>query len=157
MNKIIKPRQTGKTTELVKISAEKKVPILTHSLASKRMIEYLACELELEIPTPICVRHQYENCVLRKEIESVLVDDCDVVLGMLLEDMCSIGSIDTIAISSTDMAPILQTSKKCRKTDSAKTRRVEVRLTEDEYRMVLEKANQNGTTMTEVIVSSLFN
>lgn len=82
MKRIIKERGTGKTYELVKLSAEKQIPILC---MSKEGVLDRAKELNVKIPQPISI-WDYEKGLHRgRDIESVLVDDSEYILQRLLE------------------------------------------------------------------------
>ena len=70
------PRGTGKTTELIKMSAELKIPILTLSQVSYVCI---AKEMGLDIPSQVSpCEAKSLNC------GEVLVDDFDSVLQYLI-------------------------------------------------------------------------
>ena len=78
LNIIYKPRNSGKTTDLIKISAEKNIPILCFSSSISYIIS-LAKELNLRIPKPIAL-HDYANHV----VDNVIIDDAEYVLQYLL-------------------------------------------------------------------------
>ena len=79
LNIIYKPRNSGKTTDLIKISAEKNIPILCFSSSISSYIISLAKELNLRIPKPIAL-HDYANHV----VDNVIIDDAEYVLQCLL-------------------------------------------------------------------------
>ena len=85
MKVIYKPRGTGKTTELVKLSATMQIPIIC---ISPEHICEVAKELGMTIPQPISVRDYkpFSN-------EKILVDDAEYVLSHL------IGKIECMTIS----------------------------------------------------------
>lgn len=76
MKIIYKSRGTGKTTELVKLSASTQIPIIC--INSKYVIE-VAKELGLTIPQPISIKDYkpFSN-------EKILVDDAEHVLAHLI-------------------------------------------------------------------------
>ena len=84
MKIIYKPRGTGKTTELVKMSAKTGFPIVC---MDTRHITFVAQELGLEIPVPIAIRDYKPSC------EKILVDDAEYVLQYLL------GKVECMTIS----------------------------------------------------------
>ena len=80
---IIGKRQTGKTERLIKMSAEKQIPIIC---ASSNMATYAkdrAAQLGLDMPKPIVAKTAAINGELRK-YDSVIVDDAAIVLNQLL-------------------------------------------------------------------------
>lgn len=71
----VRARQTGKTTELIKMSAEKQMPILTMNEHVCKDIKWKALQLNLEIPEPISaysVKNGIDRGIGGKK---VLVDD----------------------------------------------------------------------------------
>ena len=85
MKIIYKSRGTGKTTELVELSASTQIPIIC--VNSKHIIE-VARELGLTIPQPISIKNYkpFSN-------EKILVDDAEYVLAHL------IGKIECMTLS----------------------------------------------------------
>ena len=81
MIKIIGNRGTGKTTKLIEISAEKKIPILCKNSFDKYKIMKKAAIKELEIPTPILFNEKEYN----KTQQDVLVDELDFFSSCLFE------------------------------------------------------------------------
>lgn len=82
MKKIIKNRGDGKTTDLVKLSAEKQIPIIVHTNGNINYIKNIARELGLNIPNPIHISSlDFEKGMSFNE---VLVDEADLVLQELL-------------------------------------------------------------------------
>ena len=91
---VIGRRQTGKTERLIKMSAEKQIPIIC---ASHNMATYArdrAKQLGLDIPKPIVAKTAAIDTELRK-YDSVLVDDAAIVLNQLLGK-----HIDTMAVNT---------------------------------------------------------
>lgn len=78
MIKIFGSRGKGKTTKLIKISSEKQIPILVASQETKYRIMEKAHILGYPIPAPIVFKVENRN------IEEVLVDDVEIVLGGIL-------------------------------------------------------------------------
>lgn len=76
MKIIYKSRGTGKTTELVKMSAKTGFPIVC---MDTRHIYSVAKEIGLDIPKPIAIRdYKSSSC------EKILVDDAEYVLQHFL-------------------------------------------------------------------------
>lgn len=82
MKKIIKNRGEGKTTDLIKISAEKQIPIVVHNRGMIGIIQDKAKRMGLNIPTPIYALDEHRLSMLG--IEGVLVDEIDLVLQEML-------------------------------------------------------------------------
>ena len=82
MNVYIAPRQTGKTTMLVKMSAETGATIVVPTYHMIKYIEDIAKDLGLEIPKPIdCFRFMRElHSFARKRY---LVDELQMVLDLM--------------------------------------------------------------------------
>lgn len=82
MNVYIADRQTGKTTTLVKISAETGATIVVPTYHMIKEVENIAKELGLEIPKPIDTSqfmrefHSFAN-------KRYLVDELQTVLGLM--------------------------------------------------------------------------
>lgn len=81
MIKVIGERGSGKTTKLVKLSAEKQIPILCMSEASKKAIFEKAKNLGISnLPTPVVFEKDYRG------FYEVLVDDAEFILKCLLKE-----------------------------------------------------------------------
>lgn len=101
MKMILKGRGEGKTTELVKLSAETGYPIVTHSVGHNEVIKTRAKELKINIPKPI---HFKQLDSLRgMHISGVLVDDADMLLSSLIYQACR-ARIGAIAMSVDDLS-----------------------------------------------------
>lgn len=93
MRIIAKGIQTGKTTELIKRSAETGFPIVCrHRLAANRILD-LAKNLGLSIPAPYTYAELTAAAVLINPGRPVLIDDAEE----LLKCFCPV-PIDTISI-----------------------------------------------------------
>lgn len=106
MRFLFKGRQKGKSTELVKISAEKNIPIICVNDIRKRNLLSIAEKHWITIPTPITVK---DISIINKYWEksesnnsAVLIDDAEEVFEMLLKR-----KIDTVAISIEDGLEII--------------------------------------------------
>ena len=78
INTICKPRNSGRTTELVRLSAEKSIPILCMGTSVARICQ-IANELGVIIPHPIAIQDYVPNA-----FKNVLVDNAEYVLQYLL-------------------------------------------------------------------------
>lgn len=81
MRIIDKPRGSGKTTELIITSYEKKIPIICFNYENAGYIKQMAHNLGLEIPDPIPfddVRYALRGY----RSAGVLIDDVDRILSM---------------------------------------------------------------------------
>lgn len=83
MERIIKDRGRGKTTELIRLSNEKQIPIMTMNRDSAQFIEHQAKMMGVKIPAPFFTR-DYNRYKGRKN-NRVLVDELDQVLEALLD------------------------------------------------------------------------
>lgn len=82
MNVYIADRQTGKTTMLVKMSAETGAIIVVPTYHMIKEVENIAKELGLEIPKPIdCF--QFTRGLPSFENKKYLVDELQTVLGLM--------------------------------------------------------------------------
>lgn len=97
MNIICEPRQTGKTTKLVKRAAEIDGIIICVKLSSKKNILNIAKELNLKIKEPISI----SEWMIKKEStvfnSPFLIDNCDSILKFILKN-----KIDTVSFDSDD-------------------------------------------------------
>lgn len=82
MNVYIAPRQTGKTTTLVKMSAETGAIIVVPTYPMIKYVEDIAKGLGLEIPKPIdCF--QFMRGLPRFERKKYLIDELQMVLELM--------------------------------------------------------------------------
>ena len=96
MNIIYNGRGKGKTTELIKMSAEKNLYILVANRNSQREVFELARDLNLNIPFPITVEEYFTSGKLRGSfINTILIDDADDILQQIFNTVI----IDTITIT----------------------------------------------------------
>lgn len=103
MKKAISGRQTGKTEKLIKLSAEKQIPILVTSIAAVRQLQERAKKMELSIPEPISVSQLMSDAYLNNisEIPNIIVDDAEFVLREILSTR-KVRSVEAIAICTDD-------------------------------------------------------
>jgi hypothetical protein len=81
MKIIIKPTGQGKTTELIKISAEKHFHIVCHSKKECERISNSAQSMKLDIPYPITFNEFLEANYYGKGIrKGFLIDNADMLL-----------------------------------------------------------------------------
>lgn len=76
MNVILKPRGFGKSSDLVRLSAETNIPIVC---AYPPHVKFLAEEIGVEIPTPIRV-----NDIPDVRPKEVYIDDIDLIMRRVL-------------------------------------------------------------------------
>lgn len=88
MDIIIGKRGYGKTYSLVKISAEKQIPIMVITLQQKKILLDIAKRNNLKIPEPILVEQS------KGKRANVLIDNAEDMLAYLLGS-----SIDTMTIA----------------------------------------------------------
>jgi hypothetical protein len=96
MKIIAKGRGKGKTTELIKMSAEKQIPIVCATSAQCKNIVDRANGMKLKIPNPI-------KCTdLKGRNGKVLIDDCDFVMKNIFCNALHGIDIEAITMSSDD-------------------------------------------------------
>lgn len=81
MKRIIKERGAGKTYDLVKLSAEKQIPILC--MGNYDVLD-VAKELNVKIPEPISIWEYKRGFHKGRRIDDILVDEADFILQELL-------------------------------------------------------------------------
>lgn len=86
MKKIIGPRRSGKTTELIKEAAETRKYILVTSRSQAERMFHQAREMELDINFPVTVEEFKKTHFVGTTIQrnGLLVDDALIVLQDLL-------------------------------------------------------------------------
>lgn len=83
-------RGQGKTTKLIKISSERKIPIVCTTVIKKRIIEEMAKEMDLKIPEPIEVDILLRNKDgYRNRYETLLIDDLKEILSKIMNSNIS--------------------------------------------------------------------
>jgi hypothetical protein len=94
---ICRPRQHGKTTDLIEMSAVTNTPILCYNHDMALRIRRKAQEMETEIPNPICLNTNLHGT----DIKGVLVDDAELILQYLLNERAGMGhpKVKAIAVS----------------------------------------------------------
>lgn len=95
MKIIMLERGKGKTTELVKMSAETQTYILTATKQNVRHICQIADDLGLNIPYPITVNEYLDGKLKESFIKSILIDDVDCVLRSIFNTV----QIDAITLT----------------------------------------------------------
>ena len=85
MKIIFRPRQSGKTQELIKESSKEWSYIVCHSREEAKRISRIAMEMSLNIPFPITfdefLGHKYHS----KGIKSFLIDNVEWILEQLTD------------------------------------------------------------------------
>lgn len=95
MKKIIKPRQAGKSTELIRMSEESGAYIIVSSRARANFLFQLAHETGHKILFPVTYR-EYEQSRFRGSfVRHILIDDADDLLQMLFKEV----TIDAITMT----------------------------------------------------------
>ena len=95
MNILIAERGAGKSSSLVRISAETGAVIITDSLMSVNQYKELAKEMELTIPNP---QVYITNGIASWRNELVLIDDIEVFLKAVF-------GLNVVAATSSDVMP----------------------------------------------------
>jgi len=85
MEKIIKPRQTGKTTDLIEISEKTGSYILTADRNRAECVFRLAREQKRNIPYPVTLWEYQQSGFKGSFINHILIDDADAVLQELFK------------------------------------------------------------------------
>jgi hypothetical protein len=79
-------RQSGKTTKLIIMSAQKQIPIVVRNTAIGFCIEERARNMGLEIPKPITFGQiTIPHLARGRTINSVLIDDVDYFIRMMIK------------------------------------------------------------------------
>lgn len=79
---ILTPRGSGKTTRLIKISAETKYPIVCVSENAAKEISDKAISLGIDIPQPVSF-HSCKEGFLGKSVRGILIDNVELLLRHL--------------------------------------------------------------------------
>lgn len=87
MKKIIKPPYSGKTTELIRLSAETGATIITADCIRAKHTYKMAHDMGFQIPQPIAFKvYIYaRDMVDTTKIHKVLIDDADCCLQSLFD------------------------------------------------------------------------
>ena len=86
MIKIFRPRQLGKSTELIKISAETGHYIVTANRIRAKVLFEQAQKLGYNIPNPFTVEDYLRSRKLKGSfIKNILIDDADAVLQAVFD------------------------------------------------------------------------
>ena len=111
MKKCISGRQTSKTEKLIRLSAEKQIPILAINEMTKRSLKKKASDMGLNIPEPILVydvmSDNYMNKIL--SIDNIIIDDAEYVLRNILK-MRKVISVEAISITTDDISDSVETN-----------------------------------------------
>lgn len=99
MDIIMDYRQTGKTTELIKMSAEKNEYILVANRQRASEVQRMAQNMGLNILYPITL-HEYLDTRMRGSfIKNILIDDADLILQEIFNTV----TIDCITMSKENL------------------------------------------------------
>ena len=96
MNKIIKGRRQGKTTELIRHSAETRTYILVANRQRVEQVFKQAQSMGFNIPYPVTVEEYMRSGFRGSFINSILIDDADDVLSQVFSNV----RIETITLSN---------------------------------------------------------
>lgn len=97
MEIIFGPRQSGKTTELIKRSHSSRAVIVTATQERAESVKQMAKELQIDIPDPICIyslMHQTRSWGVLNN-GHILIDNADTVLNCI----CAGYKIDAITMT----------------------------------------------------------
>ena len=84
MEIIYKERGSGKTKDLIQRSAKNNIPILVATEIEKQNLMLKANVLGINIPFPISIKDLKDNILEREEINSIYIDNADILLPYLL-------------------------------------------------------------------------
>ena len=96
MKKIIKPRQAGKTTDLIEISEKTGVYILTANRNRAECVFRMAQEQNRNIPFPVTLWDYQKTGFRGSFINHILIDDAEAVLQELFRTV----QIDALTMTS---------------------------------------------------------
>ena len=98
MEKIIRPRQAGKSSELIRIAEETNAYIIVASRQRALHLARMAKEHGRRILFPVTV-HEYEQSRFRGSyVRHILIDDADAVLEQVFKEV----TIDAITMTGGD-------------------------------------------------------
>ncbi len=80
----IRPRQTGKTYDLIQKSAETKYPIIVRNIHTVKWLTQKAEERGLVIPTPIPIKSILDGKAVIENTDKVLVDEAECMLDLII-------------------------------------------------------------------------
>lgn len=92
MEVIYQKRQTGKTTKLIKLSAEHFYCIVCHSPMEAKRIAHLAKSMGLDIPFPLTYSEFLNKNYSAQNVKGLLIDDAYALLSTVAES-CEIKAI----------------------------------------------------------------
>ena len=120
---IVGGRGSGKTTELIKMSAETGIPICVRNRSRIKNIVYMANRLGVEIPEPIVIYNQR----FLKERRTIMIDDVQDVLFDIYgtEVVCATFDKDSVDLSGVTLFELLGMWWKMRKGEHVDFKRVD--------------------------------
>jgi hypothetical protein len=95
MKVYVRPRQGGKTHELIELAAEEQLTIVCSTLEMVRNVEQRARDMNLDIPKPVSWRYLARGGLRGRRVKGLLVDDADACL----QDLA--GPVPVVALSLT--------------------------------------------------------
>lgn len=89
MIKIFRPRQSGKSRDLIKMSAVTGYYIVTANMVRAKILFDLAQKYGFNIPYPFTVEEYLKSGKLKGSfIKKILIDDADAVLQAVFDTVC---------------------------------------------------------------------
>ncbi len=96
MKLIIKPRQSGKTSELIRMSEETNAYILTPNRVMAEYVSIMAKQQGYNILFPITLDEYMRSRLKGSHVTHILIDNADMVLQQIFNE----ATIDAITMSS---------------------------------------------------------
>ena len=96
MKLIIKPRQSGKTSELIRMSEEANAYIITLNRGMAEYVSKMAKAQGHNIPHPIALNDYMRTGFKDSNVKHILIDNADMVLQHIFSE----ATIDAITMSS---------------------------------------------------------
>lgn len=100
MKVISRPRNAGKTSELIKESAEHGYYIITMDHDSARKTVEQAAQMGLDIPFPLTYREFKNRAFYARGIKGFLVDNIDGFLEQIFSDMTKGVPVEAVTMTS---------------------------------------------------------
>ena len=102
MKLIIKPRQSGKTSELIRMSEETNACILTPNWIMAEYTAEMAKKQGHDIPYPIALNDYMRTGLRDSNVRHILIDNADIVLQKIFSEYVRSNgvTIDAITMSS---------------------------------------------------------
>ena len=108
MKVICRPRQAGKTTEIIKRAADEFLYIVCINRHEVVRIAAQAKEMGLDIPFPVTIDEVLNGRMQGSRIKGFAVDNADLIIERLIS-----GPVRVVSVNSDDKPTGLQRCKKC--------------------------------------------